>query len=112
MNVKKIHWIGVGLSSPPGILHLIKHGHNLEVWNRTTEKASKSLNHKININKFDLEKLRLTLNPDDLIISMLPADKHLDIAKIAKKLIPQVKKSEAAKRKPKVKIDKSGVAKG
>lgn len=34
------------------------------------------------------------------------------IAKIAKKLIPQVKKSEAAKRKPKVKIDKSGVAKG
>ena len=83
MNVKKIHWIGVGLSSPPGILHLIKHGHNLEVWNRTTEKASKLLNHKININKFDLEKLRLALNPDDLIISMLPADKHLDIAKIA-----------------------------
>ncbi len=34
------------------------------------------------------------------------------IAKIAKKLIPQVKKSEAAKRKPKVKMDKSGVAKG
>lgn len=34
------------------------------------------------------------------------------IAKIAKKLLPQVKKSEAAKRKPKVKMDKSGVAKG
>jgi hypothetical protein len=38
--------------------------------------------------------------------------KKTAIAKIARKLIPQVKKSEAAKRKPKVKIDKSGVAKG
>ena len=83
MNVKKIHWIGVGLSSPPGILHLIRHGHNLEIWNRTTEKASKLLNHKIKINKLDLRKLELALNPDDLIISMLPADMHLDIAKIA-----------------------------
>ena len=49
MNVKKIHWIGVGLSSPPGILYLVKQGYNLEVWNRTTEKASRLLNHKINI---------------------------------------------------------------
>lgn len=38
--------------------------------------------------------------------------KKAAIAKIAKKLLPQVKKSEAAKRKPKVKMDKSGVAKG
>jgi hypothetical protein len=38
--------------------------------------------------------------------------KKTAIAKIAKKLLPQVKKSEAAKRKPKVKMDKSGVAKG
>jgi 3-hydroxyisobutyrate dehydrogenase-like beta-hydroxyacid dehydrogenase len=38
MNVRKIHWLGVGLSSPPGILYLIDKGYNLEVWNRTPEK--------------------------------------------------------------------------
>ena len=38
--------------------------------------------------------------------------KKAAIEKIARKLIPQVKKSEAAKRKPKVKMDKNGVAKG
>ena len=38
--------------------------------------------------------------------------KKTAIDKLARKLLPQVKKSEAAKRKPKVKIDKSGVAKG
>ena len=47
MNVKKIHWIGVGLSSPPGILYLVKQGYNLEVWNRSTEKASKLLKQKV-----------------------------------------------------------------
>ena len=65
MNVKKIHWIGVGLSSPPGILHLINHGHNIEVWNRTTEKASKLLNHKININTIEKEDA-LNLKTNDI----------------------------------------------
>jgi 3-hydroxyisobutyrate dehydrogenase-like beta-hydroxyacid dehydrogenase len=43
MNVKKIHWLGVGLSSPPGILYLSNKGYKLEVWNRTPEKASRLL---------------------------------------------------------------------
>ena len=83
MNVKKIHWIGVGLSSPPGILYLVKQGYNLEVWNRSTEKASKLLKQKVIINKLDLDKLKLALNANDLIISMLPADMHLELAEIA-----------------------------
>ena len=83
MNVKKIHWIGVGLSSPPGILYLVKQGYNLEVWNRSTEKASKLLKQKVIINKLDLDKLKLVLNANDLIISMLPADMHLELAEIA-----------------------------
>ena len=52
----------MGLSSPPGILYLVKQGYNLEVWNRSTEKASKLLKQNVIINKLDLDKLKLELN--------------------------------------------------
>ena len=83
MNVRKIHWLGVGLSSPPGILYLIGKGYDLEVWNRTTEKAARLLSNKIPIQKFNIENLKKKLQPNDLIVSMLPASKHLEIANIA-----------------------------
>ena len=83
MNVRKIHWLGVGLSSPPGILYLIDKGYELEVWNRTPEKAAKLLLNKIPVQKFKLENLKQRLKPNDLIVSMLPASKHLEIINIA-----------------------------
>ena len=83
MNVKKIHWLGVGLSSPPGILYLSNKGYKLEVWNRTPEKASRLLSNKIKVRKLDLNDLRNELNTNDLIVSMLPASNHIEIAKIA-----------------------------
>lgn len=43
MIFNKIHWLGVGLSSPPGVLYLHEKGHDLEVWNRSVDKASKLL---------------------------------------------------------------------
>ena len=83
MNVRKIHWLGVGLSSPPGILYLIDKGYNLEVWNRTPEKAVRLLSNKIPIQKLIIENLKKKLQPNDLIVSMLPASKHLEMAYIA-----------------------------
>ena len=48
-TMKHVHWIGTGLSSLPGIRRLAKNLENLTIWNRTLEKAQKSINH---INKF------------------------------------------------------------
>ena len=83
MNVKKIHWIGVGLSSPPGIKYLIDKGYDMEIWNRTPQKASRLLSKRIKINQLNTENLRSKLQPNDLIVSMLPALMHLELAKIA-----------------------------
>ena len=39
MIINKIHWLGVGLSSPPGILYLNEQRYDLLVWNRSVDKA-------------------------------------------------------------------------
>ena len=43
--MKTIHWLGVGLSSIPGIRRLASKDYNLIVWNRTFSKAEKSIDH-------------------------------------------------------------------
>ncbi len=83
MNVRKIHWLGVGLSSPPGILYLYNKGYNIEVWNKTPEKAARLLKNNIPIRKFNIEDLKKRLQQNDLIVSMLPASKHLEMANLA-----------------------------
>ena len=84
MNVKKIHWIGVGLSSPPGIKYLINKGYSIEIWNRSPKKASNLLLSKnIKINELNIQNFESQLQPNDLIVSMLPSFMHIDFAKIA-----------------------------
>lgn len=83
MNVKKIHWVGVGLSSPPGIKYLVDKGYKIEIWNRSPQKASNLLSGKIKVNKLNIENFKSKLQPNDLIVSMLPASMHLDFAKIS-----------------------------
>ena len=84
--MKHVHWLGAGLSSIPGIRRLAKRLENFTVWNRTIEKAKNSLNHvnKTNVKAktFNLDNLLSEIKPGDIIISQLPASKHLDIAKI------------------------------
>ena len=48
--MKTIHWLGVGLSSIPGIRRLASKKNSITVWNRTLEKAEKSINH-VNLEK-------------------------------------------------------------
>jgi len=83
MDINTIHWLGVGLSSPPGIIELINNNYNIEVWNRSTEKAELLLHKKIKVKHLDLENLDKQLTPNDLIVSMLPANMHLEIANLA-----------------------------
>ena len=83
MIFNKIHWLGVGLSSPPGVLYLHEKGHDLEVWNRSVDKASKLLNNRLTINHLNFDDLKKKLKANDIIVSMLPASMHYDIAKLA-----------------------------
>ena len=82
----KIHWLGTGLSSIPGLRMLLKKKYHIFVWNRTLEKAQSILGDLTNnICKFDLNELENEIIAGDIIISMLPASHHLDIAKLCLK---------------------------
>ena len=84
--MQHIHWLGTGLSSIPGIRRLAKKYDNLTIWNRTLEKAEQSINHvnKDNVvaKKFDMQALSNSLEVGDIVVSQLPADHHLSIAKL------------------------------
>ena len=86
MIINKIHWLGVGLSSPPGILYLNDQRYDLLVWNRSVDKAKTLLKNKINVNELDISKFSKKLDKNDLIVSMLPASMHIEIAELAIKL--------------------------
>ena len=85
-TMKHVHWIGTGLSSIPGIRRLAKNLENLTVWNRTLEKAENSINHvnknNVKAKKFDIDLIFKEVNPGDIVISQLPATRHLEIAKL------------------------------
>jgi len=82
----RIHWLGTGLSSIPGLRMLLKKKYNVFVWNRTLEKAQSIFGDLTNnICKFDLNELENEIIAGDIIISMLPASHHLDIAKLCLK---------------------------
>ena len=87
--MKHVHWIGTGLSSIPGIRRLAKNLDNFTVWNRTLDKAIKSIDHvdknNVNAKQFDVDLLFNETNPGDIVISQLPANKHLEIAELCLK---------------------------
>ncbi len=57
----RIHWLGTGLSSIPGLRMLLKKKYDVFVWNRTLEKAQSILGDLTNnICKFDLYELEKT----------------------------------------------------
>ena len=84
--MQHVHWLGTGLSSIPGIRRLAKRLENFTVWNRTLSKAQESISHvdkqNVKAKHFNLENLLSEIKSNDIIISQLPASKHLDIAKI------------------------------
>ena len=79
-----IHWCGTGLSAIPGLKKLILDGNDVIVWNRTVSKARKALEGvQVQINEFDMTTLGEKLAPRDIIVSMLPGDWHVPLAKLA-----------------------------
>jgi saccharopine dehydrogenase (NADP+, L-glutamate forming) len=81
-----IHWVGTGLSAVPGLRRLVGNGHQVTVYNRSLEKARQAvagLVHKTPVVEFDIESFATGVSPGDVIVSMLPADYHLRLARIA-----------------------------
>ncbi len=84
--MSRIHWLGTGLSSIPGLRRLLKKNYNVFVWNRTIQKAQTLFGDLTsNIYKFDFSELEKKTIAGDILISMLPASHHLDIAKLCLK---------------------------
>ncbi|MDC3076211.1 saccharopine dehydrogenase NADP-binding domain-containing protein [Paracoccaceae bacterium] len=79
-----VHWCGTGLSAIPGLKKLIMDGNNVIVWNRTVSKATKALaGLSATIHEFNIYALEEKLAPGDIIVSMLPGDWHVPLAKLA-----------------------------
>ncbi|MFL2793989.1 MAG: saccharopine dehydrogenase C-terminal domain-containing protein [Paracoccaceae bacterium] len=81
-----IHWCGTGLSAIPGLRKLITNGHDIIVWNRTIEKAISAVGDITNsIKEFDIHKLENQLEKGDIVVSMLPGEWHVPLAKLCLK---------------------------
>ncbi|WP_299284118.1 saccharopine dehydrogenase C-terminal domain-containing protein [uncultured Tateyamaria sp.] len=79
-----IHWCGTGLSAIPGLKRLIELGYPVTVWNRTVSKAQEAIgSYTTDIRPFDLNALSDTLSQGDTVVSMLPGDWHVPLAKAA-----------------------------
>ncbi len=89
-----IHWIGSGLASGPGIVALASKWGQITVWDMTLERAKALQKHIATGATLTTRQLNLdnqasrigfcsSLNPGDVIVSMLPAAFHVQMAKIA-----------------------------
>ena len=79
-----IHWCGTGLSAVPGLRRLIEAGRDVQVWNRTAEKAEAAVGDLTDrIAVFDIDALAEALAPGDVVVSMLPGDWHVPLAERA-----------------------------
>ena len=76
-----IHWCGTGLSAVPGLRRLIGGGHRVAVWNRTVDKAREAVGDLTDdIRAYSFDALAAAVEPGDVVVSMLPADRHPPIA--------------------------------
>ncbi len=82
----RIHWIGTGLSTVPGIRRLITQGRTITLWNRTVEKAHEAaagLTGDFDVREFSMDALSEAVQPQDVVVSMLPGTWHVAVAELA-----------------------------
>ena len=81
-----IHWLGAGLSSVPGIRRLATLDYPITVWNRTLTKAQAAIagidSADVGAEALDWTQVTSGINPGDVVVSMLPASMHLQVAKL------------------------------
>jgi len=87
--MSRVHWIGAGLSTVPGIRRLANTDQALIVWNRTLKKATDAIkgtsgekNGTAEAASLDWDMLDASIDAGDVLVSMLPGDYHVKIAKM------------------------------
>ncbi len=79
-----IHWLGTGLSAIPGLRRLLQAGVPVTVWEIDTAKARDALGDlSADIRAYAPDALSTAIAPGDIVVSMLPADLHADMAQMA-----------------------------
>ena len=79
-----VHWCGTGLSSGPGLRRLIGAGLSVTVWNDDTDQARALVGDLTgDIHAFGGLLPDDALHPGDVVVSMLPADLHVPLARQA-----------------------------
>jgi saccharopine dehydrogenase-like NADP-dependent oxidoreductase/alanine dehydrogenase len=81
----RVHWLGAGLSSGPGIRAVARSGVPLTLWNRTVDKAKAVLADVApgaDVRAYDLAALAAAVKPGDVVVSMLPAPMHPEVARV------------------------------
>lgn len=79
-----IHWCGTGLSAVPGLRRLLAEGRPVVVWNQTIEAAAAVVGDLArDIRLYDPEALAAGMHRGDVVVSMLPADMHASLARLA-----------------------------
>ena len=81
-----VHWLGAGLSTPPGIQRLVNSGYELHLWNRSVDKAAAILagaNGNCQARELDWNALNEATNKGDVVVSMLPGNFHVQAAELA-----------------------------
>lgn len=78
----RIHWCGTGLSSRPGLRRLILDGHPVTVWNLPVEQAQAAVGDITGeIRAMTPGALEDALAHGDIVVSMLPATMHDELAR-------------------------------
>ena len=78
-----IHWLGAGLSSAPGIRRLAASDRPFVLWNRTLAKAQAVLEDvSKEARELNWSELVTSVQPGDVVVSMLPADLHQRVAEL------------------------------
>lgn len=87
--MSRVHWLGAGLSTTPGIRRIANTDQPLIVWNRTLKKASAAIkgtsgeeHGTAEAASLDWDMLDASIDPGDVLVSMLPGDLHLKVAKM------------------------------
>ena len=81
-----IHWLGAGLSSTPGIRRLAQGEIPFVVWNLDREQTRESLlaaGVDTDVRELDFPEFWDSVRRGDIVVSMLPATMHLDVAREA-----------------------------
>lgn len=80
----RVHWCGSGLSSGPGLRRLIDAGRAVTLWTIEPDQARALLaGRSAPIAEYSAEALGSTVQRGDVVVSMLPPDLHVGLAKVA-----------------------------